>query len=464
MTLKDFSGRIGSWRNCIYLLVGYTILALIFQWASIHFGYKRHFYSAEMLLAFMLCAMGFGWLSFVVFLLSVVLEVSLGLTTILYLFDISQVLDVAGYTLEANKSYLIAFVLLAAVALVCYGVVARSLKTVSWKRILAMSVALFSYQAALSSVDLFNPIYSDRGELLFGSAAQFTHDVLKLNSKRFKHIGMGDAEYLPIQHSSAASLTLNSEQLPERILFVVAESWGLPKRSEVIEHQIQALRSSDRVEAMVLGKIHALGATAVGELRELCGKIPTQLNFSKMSPAGVGECLPAKLKAKGYKTIAIHGAHGMMYRRLMWYPLIGFEEMVFREALPYSEDALCHSFPGYCDRKLLNTVSDKIHSADKTFLYWLTLNSHTPYDRRDVLNYRPELCSSALDAGYSDQLCTYHNLHIQFFEGLSKLIEHEAMRGVDVIVVGDHAPLFKDESSRISFQMAEVPMLHFRVK
>lgn len=462
--LKNIFNRVGTWRDCLYLLIGYTILALMFQWASIHFGYKRHFYNAEMMMAFVLYAMGLRWLSVIAFLASIALEISLGLTTILYLFDLGQVLDVAGYTLETNKSYLIFLGLLAGVTIACFWLVSRSLKTVSWKKIVALGVALFSSQVAISSVDVFNPIFAERDNLLFGSSAKFTHDVLSLNAIRFRHISTGDAEYMPIQNPSAARLVLKKEALPERILFIVAESWGQPKRAEILEQQIRVLRSSDRLEFMELGKIHALGATAVGELRELCGIIPTHLNFRKMSSSSVGECLPADLKSKGYRTIAMHGAHGMMYRRLMWYPLVGFEDLIFREALPYSKEKMCHSFPGYCDREMLDVVSGKFDSSGKIFFYWLTLNSHTPYDERDVLNYRPELCDSVFEGGFASQLCNYQNLHVQFFEALSKLIERESMKGVEVVVVGDHPPLFKDESSRLAFQSEKVPLLHFKVK
>ncbi|MDT4882315.1 hypothetical protein FQZ97_1182560 [compost metagenome] len=61
-------------------------------------------------------------------------------------------------------------------------------------------------------------------------------------------------------------------------------------------------------------------------------------------------------------------------------------------------------------------------------------------------------------------LCNYQNLHVQFFEGLAKLLQDEALRGVKVVVVGDHAPIFYDDETRGRFEPEQVSMLHFTVK
>ena len=230
----------------------------------------------------------------------------------------------------------------------------------------------------------------------------------------------------------------------------------------MLEQQISALRSSAHVHDLQVGSINAVGTTAAGELRELCGRIPTRLNFQRMTPEAIGECLPAKLAKRGYKTVALHAAFGAMYRRVNWYPVIGFDDLVFRENLPF-EGTQCYSFPGYCDRHLLDVVRKKL-GHEKVFLYWLSLNSHIPYDRRDVENYREAVCHKAFGDAYSDQLCGYQNLHVQFFEGLAKLAEEESLKGVEVVVVGDHAPIFNDSASRVRFKQEQVPMLRFVVQ
>jgi len=77
--------------------------------------------------------------------------------------------------------------------------------------------------------------------------------------------------------------------------------------------------------------------------------------------------------------------------------------------------------------------------------------------------YREELCHGVFKEVYEEQLCNYQNLHVQFFEGLSRLIDSENLKGLEVVVVGDHSPVFSNESSRAKFERTKVPMIHFYV-
>ncbi|MBT9552421.1 MAG: hypothetical protein IV088_16340 [Hydrogenophaga sp.] len=452
----------GHW---VFALTGFAVLSLMFQWASLHFGFKRYLLSAEMLMALLLFVMGLRWLGIGLFLATAGLEMALGATAVFRLIDIGQVLDIAEYLFEARVSYLMMLVLLLVFAATSFWIAASRLKGARWVwlPLIASVLMLVQWQLSFAKATFFSPPFAERNELLFGSSALFVHRTLEENRRRHVHIGADaeSAEYLPIAHPSASSLTLGERPTSRRILFVVVESWGLPKDSASIEQQIHALRTSDRVRNFKLLDIDAVGTTAAGELRELCGRMPTRLNFRQMTRETVGLCLPARLAEQGYKTVSLHAAFGAMYRRLLWYPVLGFGESLFRETLPF-KGTQCHSFPGYCDRDLFGVVQEKMQK-DKVFLYWLTLNSHVPYDRRDIAKYRGDLCDSAFGVNYSEQLCNYQNLHVQFFEQLTKLIESDSMRGVEVVVVGDHAPLFNGADSLKQFFADKVPALHFSV-
>ncbi|MCB4362600.1 hypothetical protein KIH07_02565 [Hydrogenophaga taeniospiralis] len=457
-----------AWHRYLLLLAIYALLGLLFQGLSLYFGYKRHLFSAEMLLAFFLLAAGLRFFGVVAFIFAVASELSLGMSSIFYLFELGQIWDMAEFLFEARPSYLASLVLL--IALMAAGLLLsiRTLKGLHRSRHLLLQImvalGLFQYQWVLSAEEqtFFSPTFADRMHLLFGSSVHFARDVMVINKGQAIGNGPDDAEYIPIQYPSAAKLVWGQKQLPPRVLFIIAESWGQPKDLSILEGQIQALRQSPHVKDLTLDRVHAVGATAAGELREMCGMIPTRLNFRKLTAEAVGDCLPAQLRKQGYSTIGIHGAHGFMYRRLLWWPEIGLKELIFKEALPQTKP-LCHSFPGYCDRHLFDIVRNRL-SAEKVFLYWLTLNSHMPYDRRDVVDYREELCRGAFGAAYDEQLCNYQNLHVQFFEHLAKLAEDESMRGVEVVVVGDHAPIFNDEASRGHFERKQVSMLHFTLQ
>jgi len=389
------------------------------------------------------------------------------MTRIFYLFNYSQISTIAGFTFEAKPSYLVALTLCSILMAALFTKSVNFLKSVKWQRVLSTGIILISLQLAFSfrAGNFFYPSYLDRSDLIFGSSSYFIKELQSLNEKAFFLTNNENVEYHKITQPSAASLSI-TEPLPEKILFIIAESWGKPKENSVLEKQIAAITSNPHATALQTSSIHAIGSTIFGEFRELCGKIPTKLKFKNISNSeeSVGICLPELLHSKGYKTISLHGAHGTMYSRLEWYPVVGFHEMVFKEILPISKQTECYSFPGYCDRYLFSIAKDKISSAKKTFVYWMTLNSHTPYDERDVTNFRASICNSAFGDIHNSQLCIYHQLHTQFFEGLAEMINDNKMRGVKIVVVGDHAPIFNEESSRLQFETDQVPMLQFTVQ
>ncbi|MBJ2144273.1 sulfatase-like hydrolase/transferase [Delftia acidovorans] len=449
------------------LLAIFLLLNGLFQWASIHFGYKRYFISAEIFLAFLIVSLGIKWIGSAIFIFSVFQEIFLGMTKVFYLFNYSQISTIASFAFEAKPSYLGALAICSGLLALLFIKSIKLLRSVSWKRIFTTGIMLALGQGALSfrEGNFLYPSYLERRDLIFGSSSYFIGNLQSLNEQAFFLTSNDNVEYHRINQPSAASLSL-SEPLPEKILFIIAESWGKPKDNSLLEKQTAAIKSSPNSTDIQFGSIHALGSTIFGEFRELCGKIPTKLKFKNISrdEKSVGECLPASLYTKGYKTISLHGAHSTMYGRLEWYPVVGFHEMIFREILPISQKTECYSFPGYCDKYLFSTVKEKLLSTQKTFVYWMTLNSHTPYDQRDVTNFRENICKSTFGENYNHQLCIYHQLHTQFFEELAEMINDKKMHGVKVVIVGDHAPIFNDESSRLQFEADQVPMLQFTVR
>lgn len=457
---KDQGGGLKLLALCAFVTICAT-----FEWVSLYFGYKRYLVSAEMLLAVIFVVGGRPWAGLVVFMMAVVLETLLGTITILRLIDAIQVWDIAEYLLDARRSYLVLLIAIFVLVSVFFWVGSKGLRWVRLKWLLLFALVLLTFQWYLSfaKASFFSPSFAEQNELLFGSTTLFVHSALEENRRKHLHIGAysDDAEYVPISEPSAARVALGEKITSQRVLLVIAESWGLTKDPASINQQIQPIRRSTHVRDVSFFDIEAVGTTAAGELRELCGRVPTRLNFRGMTKAAVGVCLPAQLAELGYKTVSLHAAFGTMYQRVQWYPILGFGESLFREDLPFS-GAQCYSFPGYCDRDMFDLVRRKMQKG-KVFFYWLTLNSHVPYDRRDVANFRPNLCHAAFGSNSSEQLCNYQNLHAQFFEGLASLVEDPSMKGVEVLVVGDHPPIFYDSKTRELFSRDRVPVLHFVV-
>lgn len=456
------------WVKLFLAIIFFIILNAIFQWMAIDFGYKRYFIGAELLLAVLIFGFVNQWLGFCAFFFAVILEVAIGLTGVFHFMHLQESLDLLEFTFLARRDYIFLFGSLFAMSVLCFLVSGRYVSQARSNRIgllMSLVVAGLTYSQwvlSMSGENFFTPVHAERSALLFGSAAYIFQNSLDLNRVKQAVNGDPDIEYRPIRHPSAAQLAIKEGFRSSRILFIVNEAWGLPKDSFMLENQIKALRINSHITNIKLESVYARGATAAGELRELCGLIPSRMNFGKMTPELVGECLPAKLRKEGYETVAIHGADSGMYRRSRWYPVLGFEKIFFKEDLP-ATNVKCFSFPGYCDRYIFPLLESGLKKR-KIFIYWLTLNTHIPYDRRDVVAYREDICQSVLGADYNEMLCNYQNLHVQFFEEMARFLKSEVARGLEVIVVGDHPPIFLDDDSRKRFVSDQVPMLHFVVQ
>ena len=251
------------------------------------------------------------------------------------------------------------------------------------------------------------------------------------------------------------------QALSPKLLLIVAESWGSyvdKNTQEAILAPVYAKQSG--LDWIKTGEMSVVGATVTGELRELCGLYPNHFNLKGVE-VGFEGCLPNKLRAAGYNTEAIHGAVGLMYDRIYWYPRVGFDKSHFMETDTWN--SRCYSFPGICDSEIMQSFLPKIFSRDgKQFMYWLTLNSHAIYDDRDLHGDRFDCKSHGLpeDTG----LCRMSRLHAQFFRNLAALLEDASMRGVEIIVVGDHMPPMVDTNEGGNYvKNSTVSWLHLKV-
>lgn len=248
--------------------------------------------------------------------------------------------------------------------------------------------------------------------------------------------------------------------LSPKLLLVVAESWG----SMTDERTQQAilrplLDKAGQLENWRSGEMPFVGATVAAEFRELCGQWPLHFNLKNVTD-GFSDCLPNRLRAQGYATAAVHGAVGLMYDRMHWYPRAGFETADFRETQPWQ--SRCHSFPGVCDREILHDfVIPAFRGDGKRFVYWLTLNTHATYSPRDL--HGDYLDCSTHDLPEHGAACRMAKLHAQFFHDLAQALDDPAMQGVEVLVVGDHEPPLGGAEQREAIKEKTVSWVGFRV-
>ena len=270
-----------------------------------------------------------------------------------------------------------------------------------------------------------------------------------------------DPVFSPLKFDQASRHLL--QPYSRKILFIVNESWGQPKNPALQEAVLGGLLAQkDRFEFWESGHFRFVGATVQGEIRELCSLSVDGFALKRTPASQFAGCLPNKLKQQGYTTMALHGASSALYDRSSWWPEAGFNQITTAEYL--IGQPTCMAFNGVCDSALFDNVSQAFSTHDKLFFYWMTLTSHADYPEKDLFNHRLQCEQYGLPK--ETMLCGSFSLQTQFFDGLAELIKQPEMRGVEVIVVGDHSPPVMDlgEAFKYLTEGGEVAWIHFKVK
>ncbi|OBX75858.1 hypothetical protein A9308_09550 [Moraxella atlantae] len=253
----------------------------------------------------------------------------------------------------------------------------------------------------------------------------------------------------------------NHQLKTNKILFIVNESWGETAKPEQQRAILQPIyQHINHLEYIQQGAFATLGATVTGEFRELCQKKLLVMDTKQIPQASFKQCLPNLLKQQGYSTYSVYGADKNLYSPDYWYPLAGLDQRYFVDDLP--EGGHCKAFGGRCDVLLVPRIKKLLLAANKSFVYWMTLNTHAPYD--DDLFIKGLDCE-ALGLKNDSHACGNYRLQYQFFSALSTLIADPSMHGVEVYVVGDHPPPMAEIRNNLkAFKNNEVAWLHFKIK
>lgn len=150
-----------------------------------------------------------------------------------------------------------------------------------------------------------------------------------------------------------------------------------------------------------------------------------------------------------------------MYDRKYWYPRAGLDERIFFETKVWPRR--CYSFPGACDLDLMQEIPAFFSKSGKRFFYWLTLNSHSLYDKRDIKNDIFDCESFKINK--ESESCRNLKLQAQFFAGLAEILKAKEMQGVKVMIVGDHTPIiFNAQEKSANFVLNRVPWISFNTQ
>lgn len=271
----------------------------------------------------------------------------------------------------------------------------------------------------------------------------------------------------PIKHQNASKVWFdklaNNKPLNDKLLLIINESWGTPNDEKIQDATLAKLKSNMTVfDYFEQGSFPTTGATVAGELRELCELEPQLLDMSNVN-AGFENCLPNLLKTQNYYSVSLHGTETIkLYNRDHWYPLVGFNTLLFGEKLdlPIEADA---SFGAVADVDLEPIVVKMFKNHEKLFFYWLTISTHTPYPKSSIRNNR--FNCEIFNLKDNTEVCNNLKLQTQFFDALTDLIQRPEMQGLEVIVVGDHPPPILNFNDGIrTFNISNVSWVHFKIK
>ncbi|HEX8061621.1 MAG TPA: sulfatase-like hydrolase/transferase [Allosphingosinicella sp.] len=247
------------------------------------------------------------------------------------------------------------------------------------------------------------------------------------------------------------------------VVVIMVEAMGLPS-DRALRRRLFDLWARPSVRArysVTEGDSLFYGSTTNGEMRELCGR---WAEYAEVMERRDPSCLPARLRARGYRTQATHTFNGTFFERNVWYPNIGFESMRFAPEVIRAGAERCPGvFVGACDRDVPKQLAAILKSARQPqFLYWLTVNSHLPLVESSALH--TDECAS-FDAGLAAEfpmICRLMKLYDETGRSLAGEITADGFPDTDILIVGDHIPPFFDRYHREQFEPDSVPWILLR--
>lgn len=253
--------------------------------------------------------------------------------------------------------------------------------------------------------------------------------------------------YKPLEQPSFESaMTQNGLDAPaivardRNLLLVIVEGMGAfanPAERAMLSDRLRS--AADGRFRLASGTSSYFGSTTGAESRELCGKWATFVHYMQVAEQ---DCLPEQLAAAGFRTVSYHAASSDMFSRRAWYPRIGIREMNFLEDIqrdrPQAIRAHCGTvFLGLCDADIGDIVKqDMVEAGSRRGLYyWLTLNSHLPYQPMPENRFGCETDRALIKSAIPCQLT---EIWAGVFDKVAEIAGDPDVPPLDILIVGDH--------------------------
>lgn len=465
---KDFP--LPKKSEVITLIFLITLPNLIFLLLAFYGATSRPLINIDYLFALIVLILPFKWtriLGSILFILAMLIDALMFTIQIFPFLNIAAIRYLASFISIAPNEYLIISACFFLAIVITYGIIFFLSKSQKINRIYSQFILIIFF--IISYVFMTMGITYNNFKAILGRDNYYiAHSQIKLYQDITQTNFWKDANVVPrlFPYWDNKQRAVSSLQNPEsnKILYIVAESWGVLNNTQAqndILKKIYTLKPNFKF--IHNGIFETSGATVAGELRELCNLRISNNGFalSKTEQQKFENCLPNQLASKGFKTYALHGTSGLLYDRTNWYKKAGFQQTWFGEN--FIGLRRCTAFKGVCDSELMTKVGQTFKQNDnhKIFFYWITLTSHQPYSEKDIINQRFDCKKYQMKE--NGDACNNSKLHTQFFDDLANLIQKPEMKGVEVMVVGDHQPpMWGSEIEHV--KPLTVSYLHFKVK
>ncbi|MGP4733075.1 MULTISPECIES: sulfatase-like hydrolase/transferase [unclassified Psychrobacter] len=403
----------------------------------------------------------FQWLGFISLAIMTIPDIAMFVIQLFPFMDLEGVIYLSPFILEGPIRYII-FILAAFIYTLSFPFLIKFfVKPIDNLHALIAGggVLLLTYLISMSDIE-----YSTGSKLTFGSennyiAASQIELYLELqDSVFFKEAGVMTS-FSPSKFERVVSKL--DVPLNDKILLIIVESLGAASNPDLQKEILKPLYQQQHLfDYYNSGFFEAPSFTVGAEIKELCAKDMKGFGLRLVPDSRFPLCLPKILAEQGYQTTALHGASGKLYDRFSWYKKAGFENVILSENIIEAER--CSAFNGVCDDEVFPIIKHYFEADRSAFFYWMTLTSHAPYAKKDIYSKR-------LDCKYyyieDNEVCRNMTLQAQFFEGLAKLNTLPEMKGVEVILVGDHVPPLIDGAIKIKeYEHLSVTWLHYKIK
>ena len=181
------------------------------------------------------------------------------------------------------------------------------------------------------------------------------------------------------------------------------------------------------------------------------GSAPYQQYITQETPS-----MASLLGDLGYRTLAFHPGEVKSWNRDKAYPLLGFDEMKFRQDLDVPE-LIEHAYPSdYSDFQQIIWEFEHKEAGEPLFLFNVTYQNHGGYEEPD---YPTEVTLTDCPGQYprAEQYLTLANKTDEYFKGLVDYFSTYEEPTI-IVMFGDHPPSLEQEFLDKAYGVAQADM------